>query len=58
MTIEYLGTWEQIYNPAFKVVEFDHFKQERFTVLKEIAAYQLKVLTEAEKIGNHTGEII
>jgi len=25
-TIEFLGTWEQIYNPNFKVVEFDHFK--------------------------------
>ena len=25
-TLEYLGTWEQIYNPVFKVVEFDHFK--------------------------------
>ena len=27
-TIEFLGTWEQIYNPCFKVVEFDHFKSE------------------------------
>ena len=27
-TLEFLGTWEQIYNPEFKVVEFDHFKQE------------------------------
>ena len=27
-TLEFLGTWEQIYNPAFKVVEFDHFKNE------------------------------
>ena len=25
-TIEFLGTWEQINNPGFKVVEFDHFK--------------------------------
>ncbi|HCI55037.1 MAG TPA: DNA-binding protein, partial [Bacteroidales bacterium] len=24
-TIEFLGTWEQINNPNFKVVEFDHF---------------------------------
>lgn len=23
---EFLGTWEKIYNPDFKVVEFDHFK--------------------------------
>ena len=27
-TLEFLGTWEQIYNPNFKVVELDHFKQE------------------------------
>ena len=27
-TLEFLGAWEQIYNPEFKVVEFDHFKQE------------------------------
>lgn len=25
-TIEFLGTWELIHNPLFKVVEFDHFK--------------------------------
>ena len=25
ITLEYLGTWEQIYNSDFKVVEFDHF---------------------------------
>jgi len=27
-TLEFLGTWEQMYNPDFKVVEFDHFKME------------------------------
>ena len=25
-TLEFIGTWEQIYNLDFKVVEFDHFK--------------------------------
>ncbi|MDE6085379.1 MAG: KilA-N domain-containing protein [Muribaculaceae bacterium] len=25
-TIEFIGTWELIHNPHFKVVEFDHFK--------------------------------
>ena len=25
-TLEFLGTWEQLHNPDFKVVEFDHFK--------------------------------
>jgi len=25
-TLEFIGTWEEMYNPDFKVVEFDHFK--------------------------------
>jgi hypothetical protein len=28
LTLEFLGTWETIYNPDFKVVEFDHFKSQ------------------------------
>ncbi|MCK5509559.1 MAG: KilA-N domain-containing protein [Desulfobacterales bacterium] len=27
-TLEFLGTWEEMYNPDFKVVEFDHFKMQ------------------------------
>lgn len=27
-TIEFLGVWESIYNPNFKVVKFDHFRKE------------------------------
>ena len=27
-TLEFLGTWEVMYNPNYKVVEFDHFKSE------------------------------
>ena len=27
-TIEFLGTWEIIHNPNFKVVEFDHFRMQ------------------------------
>lgn len=27
-TLEFLGTWEMINNPRFKVVEFDHFKSQ------------------------------
>ncbi len=26
-TLEFLGTWEMMYNHDFKVVEFDHFKR-------------------------------
>jgi hypothetical protein len=25
-TLEFIGTWELLYNPEFKVVEFDHFR--------------------------------
>ncbi len=25
-TLEFIGTWEHLYNPNFKVVEFDHFR--------------------------------
>ena len=27
-TLEFIGTWEQIHNPNFKVVEFDHFRMQ------------------------------
>src|SRR5690606_31202712 len=27
-TLEFLGVWEQLYNPNFKVVEFDHFRMQ------------------------------
>ena len=27
-TLEFLGTWEIVHNPKFKVVEFDHFKSQ------------------------------
>lgn len=27
-TLEFLGTWEYIHNPNFKVVEFDHFRKQ------------------------------
>ena len=27
-TLEFVGTWEQMNNPQFKVVEFDHFKSQ------------------------------
>lgn len=27
-TLEFLGTWEQMHNPDFKVVEFDHFRMQ------------------------------
>ena len=29
-TLEFMGTWEQLYNPDFKVVKFDHFKNNNY----------------------------
>ena len=52
-TLEFLGI---MYNPNFKVVEFDHFKNEAglhtFTLSANewIAQYQMQVLMEAERI--------
>ncbi len=41
-TLEFLGTWEIMYNPDFKVVEFDHFRSEAglhtFTLTERISA--------------------
>lgn len=28
VTLEFLGTWEQMYNPNFKVFESEHFKKD------------------------------
>jgi len=27
-SLEFIGTWEEMYNPNFNVVEFDHFKMQ------------------------------
>jgi hypothetical protein len=45
-TIEFLGTWETIYNPNFKVVEFDHFKKEA-----GLPTFVLSVSQWVEKTG-------
>lgn len=34
-TLEFLGTWEQINNSEFKVVESEHFKKDVGLVLEE-----------------------
>ena len=33
-TIEFLGTWEMIHNPNFKVVEFDHIRMHNRKLIK------------------------
>jgi hypothetical protein len=45
-TIEFLGTWEALYNPNFKVVEFDHFRKEA-----GLPTFTLSVSNWIEKTG-------
>ena len=45
-TIEFLGTWESIYNHNFKVVEFDHFRKEA-----GLPMFTLSVSQWVEKTG-------
>ena len=42
-TLEFIGTWEQMYNPDFKVVEFDHFKNIRLKSLVAIGKIQRRL---------------
>ena len=39
-TIEFLGTWEVIHNPNFKVVEFDHFRKSAGLPSFVLSAYE------------------
>ena len=50
-TLEFMGTWEKINNPNFKVVEFDHFKAQAGLpgLLNQIAIKQMTLL---QNIGN------
>ena len=45
-TIEFLGTWETLYNPDFKVVEFDHFRKEA-----GLPTFTMSVSSWTEKTG-------
>ena len=46
-TLEFLGTWEVIYNPNFKVVEFDHFKAEADLLNVALFGFTAKAWREA-----------
>ena len=46
-TIEFIGTWEKINNPNFKVVEFDHFKSQA-----GLASFVLSVSEWIEKTNS------
>ena len=63
MTLEYLGLWEELYNPDFKPLGFEGFRMEninavmindgipqpqRLKKLNEIAIQQMRILSEVD----------
>ena len=54
-TIEFLGTWEIINNPNFKVVEFDHFKKEAGLPTFVLSVSQWVEQTEAIGLTSKSG---
>ena len=51
-TLEFLGTWEQINNPNFKVVEFDHFKTQAGLPSFVFSVSETLVLNSADGFNN------
>lgn len=49
-TLEFIGTWEMMYNPRFKVVEFDHFKMQAGLPTFVLSASQWIEATNAKGI--------
>ena len=53
-TIEFLGIWEQLFNPCFNPLEFEGFRKEagpqgeRLVKLNQIAIQQMQVLESNE----------
>jgi len=54
-TLKFLGTWEQMYNPNFKVVEFDHFKMQAGLPSFVLSATQWTEKTNAIGIISKSG---
>ncbi len=58
-TIEFLGTWEKIYNPHFKTVEFDGFRKEAglnsFTLSTKKWVEQTDAIGLVSKSGRYGG---
>jgi len=58
-TLEFIGTWEQLYNPDFKVVEFDHFKMQAglpsFVLSPGLWIEKTKAIGFMVKLGKYGG---
>ena len=49
--VEFLGLWEILHNPDFKRIEFDTFKKEAGTKLREFAVKQMETLSMVSMDG-------
>ena len=47
-TVEYLGVWETLYNPNFKPIEFDRFRQEAGPIV--FTQMQLRIILSERPI--------
>ena len=56
-TLEFLGTWEQIYNSDFKVVEFDHFKNLETHNAQMIREGKGKIIQEVSNLSEEENYI-
>ncbi|WP_343701026.1 KilA-N domain-containing protein [Chitinophaga sp.] len=58
-TIEYLGLWEQLYNPNFKLIEFDEFKNaagtNRFALSPQLWISKTNAVGIISKSGRYSG---
>src|SRR6478735_5181643 len=58
-TIEFLGIWEQIYNPSFKLLEFEEFKKQAglnsFTISPKKWIDQSNAIGLVSKAGRYGG---
>ena len=54
-TVEYLGLWEKVNNPDFKVVEFDHFKKQAGTNAFVLPPQTWSEITNAIGIQSKSG---
>jgi hypothetical protein len=55
-TLEFLWAWEQLYNPNFKVVEFDHFKMQAWLPSFVLSPWQWAEKTNAVGIYTEAGK--
>ncbi len=54
-TLKFIGTWKQLYNPNFKVVESDHFKMS-FGLVSRVAISLMNILLSDKSMQKLEGK--